>query len=206
MPNRLRGRLGELVSWNQSAFVKSRSLNDNFVLVRQVARKINLRRHSGVLLKLDLSRALDTMSWVFLFEVLRRMGFGDRFLKWTAVLLYTANTKKLVKGVPVDRIQYARSLRQGDPTSPLLFVAGMEVLTAMIKKACDSGFYSNLCGNHTVSEDFESMHDDDVVLFLKPCRTEMEVTRQILNVFRGASGLRVNYRKNHGNSDQRRGW
>jgi hypothetical protein len=42
--NRLRPRLGEIVIMNQSAFIKHRSLHDNFVLVRQVARKINMRR------------------------------------------------------------------------------------------------------------------------------------------------------------------
>ncbi|KAM0925514.1 hypothetical protein ACQ4PT_004162 [Festuca glaucescens] len=74
--NRLRPRLGEIVSMNQSAFIKHRSLHDNFVPVRQVAKKINMRRQTGVLLKLDLARAFDSISWSFLFEVLRRMGFG----------------------------------------------------------------------------------------------------------------------------------
>jgi hypothetical protein len=46
--NRFRPRLGEIVSMNQSAFVKRRSLHDNFVLVRQVARNINMRRQTGV--------------------------------------------------------------------------------------------------------------------------------------------------------------
>jgi hypothetical protein len=67
LANGLRGRLGELVSMNQSAFVKNRSLHDNFVLVRQVARKINARRNTGVLLKVDLSRVFDSLSWSFLF-------------------------------------------------------------------------------------------------------------------------------------------
>ncbi|KAM0855076.1 hypothetical protein ACQ4PT_050021 [Festuca glaucescens] len=102
--NRLRGRLGELVNVNQSAFVKGRSLHDNFVLVRQVARRINHRKKTGFLLKLDLSRAFDTISWGFLFEVLRRMGFGERFLKWIALLLCTANTKIVVNGEPGIRI------------------------------------------------------------------------------------------------------
>jgi hypothetical protein len=130
--NRLRGGLGELVSVNQSAFVRGRSLHDNFVLVRQVARRINQRNKAGVLLKLDLARAFDSISWGFLFEVLRRMGFGELFLKWVAVLLYTANTKVLVNGEPGARIQHARGLRPGDPTSPMLFVLGMEALSKII--------------------------------------------------------------------------
>jgi hypothetical protein len=69
--NRLRRRLPDLVSANQSAFVKRRCLHDNFLLVRQVARRINQRKQAGVLLKLDLTRAFDSISWGFLFEVLR---------------------------------------------------------------------------------------------------------------------------------------
>jgi hypothetical protein len=60
--NRLRGRLGELVSSNQSAFVRGRNLHDNFVLVQQVVRKISARREKGVFLKLDISRAFDSLS------------------------------------------------------------------------------------------------------------------------------------------------
>ncbi|KAK1695762.1 hypothetical protein QYE76_012459 [Lolium multiflorum] len=112
MANRLRRRLGEVVSTNQSAFVRGRSLHDNLILVRQVARKINQQRQSGVLLKLDLTRAFDSISWSFLFEVLRRMGFGERFLKWVSLLLNTANTRVLVNGVPGGRIVH------GGPESP----------------------------------------------------------------------------------------
>jgi predicted ribonuclease YlaK len=44
--NRLKPRLAEIVSMNQSVFVRGRSLHDNFVLVRQVARRINQRRNT----------------------------------------------------------------------------------------------------------------------------------------------------------------
>jgi hypothetical protein len=115
MANRLRRRLGDVVSTNQSAFVRGRSLHDNFILVRQVARKINQQRQSGVLLKLDLTRAFDSISWSFLFEVLRRMGFGERFLTWVPLLLNTVNTMIMVNGVPCRRILHARGLRHGDP-------------------------------------------------------------------------------------------
>jgi hypothetical protein len=63
------------------------------------------------------------------------MGFGERFCKWIALLLYTANTKILVNGETGARIPHARGLRQGYPMSPLLFVAAMEVFTAIMAKA-----------------------------------------------------------------------
>jgi hypothetical protein len=163
MANRLWRRLGDVVSTNQSAFVRGSSLHDNFILVRQVARKINQLRQPGVLLKLDLTRAFDSISWCFQFEVLRRMGFGERFLKWVALLLNTANTRVLVNGVPGGRIVHARGLRQGDPTSLMLFVAAMEVLTAAIKKAAERQLFTRLAGISELQR--ISVYADDVVIF-----------------------------------------
>jgi hypothetical protein len=160
---------------------------------RQVARKINSRRKTGVLLKLDLSRAFDSISWAFLFEVLRKMGFGELFLKWIALLLYTAKTKVVVNGVPQPRIQHARGLRQGDPTSPLLFVAGMEVITGLVAKAVEESLYQNLAGILALQR--ISVYADDVVLFLKPDNAELQATKEILTMFGEASGLKVNYKK-----------
>jgi hypothetical protein len=193
--NRLRLRLGDIVSTNQSAFVKHRCLHDNFVLVRQVARRINQRRKPGVLLKLELSRAFDSMSWGFLFEVLRQMGFGPLFRKWVALLLYTANTKIIVNGVPGMRIQHARGLRQGDPTSPMLFVIGMEVLTAMVTKAANEQIWRNLTGILPLQR--ISIYADDVVMFLSPVREELWAVKEMMQIFGEASGLKVNYQPRH---------
>jgi hypothetical protein len=81
LATRLRPRMEELVSANQSAFIKGRNLHDNFLLVRQLARKINAKKETGVLLKLDISRAFDSLSWSFLFEVLRCLGFSPAWLR-----------------------------------------------------------------------------------------------------------------------------
>jgi hypothetical protein len=193
LANRLRRHLGDVVSTNQSAFMRGRCLHDNFVLVRQVARRINTRRCPGVLLKIDLSRAFNSVSWAFLFEVLRHMGFGDLFLRWIALLLQTANTKVLVNGVQGERIQHVRGLRQGDPTSPMLFVAGMEVLTAMVTKAVEDGIFKRLAGIKPLQR--ISVYADDVVIFLRPEFVELTAIREILRIFGEASGLEVNYRK-----------
>ena len=71
-----------------------------------VARKINARKQSGVLLKLDISRAFDTVSWAFLLEVLHKMGFSEAWIRWTALMLYTASTMVLVNGVSGKRIHH----------------------------------------------------------------------------------------------------
>lgn len=61
MANRMRPHMKQLVAFNQSVFIKERSLHDNFLLVRRVARKISERKCKGVFLKLDISRAFDSL-------------------------------------------------------------------------------------------------------------------------------------------------
>jgi hypothetical protein len=93
-------KLNSLVSKNQNAFIGGRSLHDNFVLVRQSMRLLHHLREPRVMLKLDLAKAFDTLSWAFLFEVLRRYGFGDKFLDWIAIILSSASTRVLLNGCP----------------------------------------------------------------------------------------------------------
>lgn len=114
LTNRLRKQMPLIVGMNQSAFIHGRHLHDNFLLVRQVARKIHAQKVHGVFLKLDISRAFDSLSWPFLFEVLVAKGFGQRWIKWMAVLLHSASTKVIVNGMPGKRIYHACGLRQGD--------------------------------------------------------------------------------------------
>jgi hypothetical protein len=193
LANRLRPKMEGLVSANQSAFIKGRNLHDNFILVRQVARKINGRREAGVLLKLDISRAFDSLSWAFLFEVLRSMGFPEAWLRWIAIALRTASTRVSVNGTPGRQIVHARGLRQGDPLSPQLFVLAMEVVTRIVGRATAEGLLSPI-GNCTATQRL-SIFADDVVLFVAPTVQDLIAVKQILSIFGEASGLKVNYRK-----------
>jgi hypothetical protein len=74
-----------------------------------------------------------------------------------------------------------------------MFVAGMEVLTALVAKAVEQNLYQELCGILPLQR--VSVYADDVVLFLKPDPRELKATKAILEMFVVASGLKVNYRK-----------
>jgi hypothetical protein len=93
-------KLDDLLRKSQNAFISGRSLNDNFILVRQSMRLLHQLRAPRELLKLDLAKAFDTISWPFLFKVLRQYGFGTRFLDWLAILLSSVNTRVMINGDP----------------------------------------------------------------------------------------------------------
>lgn len=103
--------MGELVHVNQSAFIRGRNLHENFLLVRQMARRLHQRKAKGVLLKLDISRVFDSLPWPFLFEVLRAKGFSRRWLSWLATLLTSASSRVVVNGCTGDKFMHACGLR-----------------------------------------------------------------------------------------------
>jgi hypothetical protein len=77
LANRLAARLQEMISPNQSAFAKGRFIEDNFMLVQQTARFLHQQRQPRILLKLDISKAFDSIACPFLMEVLQHLGFGQ---------------------------------------------------------------------------------------------------------------------------------
>jgi hypothetical protein len=64
-------RMPKLVHSNQSAFIKGRCIQDNFVLVQQAARVLHQRKVPALLLNLDIAKAFDIISWAFLLSILR---------------------------------------------------------------------------------------------------------------------------------------
>ena len=165
------------------------------MLVQQTARFLHQQKEPRILLKLDISKAFDSVSWPFLLEILRHLGFGQIWRDIISGLLYTSTTQVLMNGVPGDLISHRRGLRQGDPLSPMMFILVMDVLGHMFSKAADEGLLlplSRRAFKHRVS-----MYADDVVLFLRPTADDIEVTMDILSLFGEATGLKTNLQKSN---------
>jgi hypothetical protein len=111
LANRLAAVLDQLVQNNQSAFIKGRSLHDNFRNVQLTCKALHRARRPCILLKVDIARAFDSVDWIFLLEVLTQMGFGQRWRDWISAILSTASTRILLNGQPGRRICHARGLQ-----------------------------------------------------------------------------------------------
>ena len=138
---RLVEELPKLVGNHQSAFVKGRSLHDNFILVQSMAHRLHALRSSSVLLKLDISKAFDSVQWPFLIEVLNQMGFGPRWRSWICGILATSTTRIMVNGDPGDTIYNRKGLRQGDPISTYLFLIIADLLQQLIFKNMEAALH-----------------------------------------------------------------
>jgi hypothetical protein len=144
LANRLVGRLQEMVSSKQSAFIKGNFIQDKFMLVQQTARFLHQQKQPRILLKLDISKAFDSVAWPFLVEVLQHLGFGLICHDIISGLLASSSTQVLMNGILGERIVHQRGMRQGDPLSPTLFILVMDVLSHMVAKATKLGLLEPL--------------------------------------------------------------
>ena len=78
---RLSPILQTLISTNQSGFVKGRSIFENIMLAQEIIHQIKKPNiGSNVVIKLDMAKAYDRVSWSYICLVIRKMGFDEVFI------------------------------------------------------------------------------------------------------------------------------
>ncbi|WVZ54038.1 hypothetical protein U9M48_004906 [Paspalum notatum var. saurae] len=101
-----------VVSPNQSAFIKGRSIHDSFLSVRNTVRHLHRKKTPGVFIKLDITKAFDSIRWEYLLTLLKELGFPTRWCDWIAVLRSTSSSGVLLNGVPSAPIKHGRGLQK----------------------------------------------------------------------------------------------
>ena len=81
LSTRLASILPNIVSDNQSGFVKGRSISENIMLAQEIIHGIKLPKEGkNVVIKLDMVKAYDRVSWAYTCIILRKMGFSELFI------------------------------------------------------------------------------------------------------------------------------
>lgn len=104
--------LPKIISPNQLAFVKGRSIIENILLAQEIARDINLRnRNANVVVKFDMAKVCDRVSWIFLKKVLRRFGFYEAMIDTIWILISNNWYSVIVNGQANGFFHSSRGLK-----------------------------------------------------------------------------------------------
>ena len=190
MATRMTPHMHDLVSNAQSAFIKKRSIHDNFMYVRNLARKLHRKNSPTLLFKLDIKKAFDSVRWDFLMDLLQHLRFPVRFRDWVAALLSTSTSRVLINGVLGDPLKHGCGLRQGDPLSPLLFVLAIDPLHHLLSKATAQGHLHPLYG--TTPTVRASLYADDAASVVKPIKEDIQFLAATLVSYREVTGMVTN--------------
>ena len=157
----------------QNAFVEGRQILDASLIANEVVDSIQKKMERCVLYVLDIEKAYGNISWSFIIQILKRMGFGAKWVEWIRWCISTATFSVLINGSPCGFFRNSKGLRQGNPRSPYLFVLGMEALSILINKAVDGGFLSGYKLRDRGGNEVQVSHllfADDALVFCEDSR------------------------------------
>lgn len=126
--------LEEVIHPDQACAIPGRKITDSLVLIRDTicyARDRNIRL---VVLNLDFEKAFDRVSHQYLFQVLLKMGFPERFVAWVGLLYRGITSKFVVNGHLTKAVDINCGVRQGCPLSALLYVTCIEPLAQVLRR------------------------------------------------------------------------
>jgi len=78
--NRLKLILPKLIPKSQGGFIQGRQRVDIYMMVQEAIHSSMSPKEKGMVVKLDLANSFDRVKHNFLLKVLRKFGFGDKFI------------------------------------------------------------------------------------------------------------------------------
>lgn len=192
---RMNSVLPEIVSSNQGAFISSRSILHNVLICQDLVKHYNRKNmKAGCMMKLDLKKAYDSVSWDFIQQMLEGVGFPRKFIELVMVCVRTPRFSIMVNGVPTGFFEAKRGIRQGDPMSPLLFALCMDYLDRILS-------YVEVLDGFKFHSHCKSMHlkhlcfANDLLMFCHGDVKSIYMLLQGFQLFSHTSGLEVNKQK-----------
>ncbi|RZB60490.1 LINE-1 retrotransposable element ORF2 protein [Glycine soja] len=168
---------------------------DNIFLVQEILRKYARKRSSlRCLLKIDLHKAYDSISWEFLDWMLKSIGFPAQFCTWIMECVSSTSFSVAVNGSIYGHFKGQRGLRQGDLLSPYLFVLCLEYFSrdmSSLKEDANFKFHPN-CASIQLSH---LAFADDIMLLSRGDIPSVSTMFAKLQHFCRVSGLSINSNK-----------
>lgn len=143
------------------------------------------------MLKIDLSRAFDRVSWLFLRMILTHLGFPLVFIIWIMCCITFVSFGTLINGSISHSFQAERGIRQRCPLSPLLFLIVMKGLSRLIASEKRVGRLNSL----KIMEQCTLTHllfVDDMLIFLDGGIHDNNALSEVLNVYCATTRMEIN--------------
>ncbi|XP_076958866.1 uncharacterized protein LOC143634746 [Bidens hawaiensis] len=111
LANRMKVVLDSVISDQQSAFIRGKSIIDGPLVINEVVSWCKLKKKKCFFLKIDFEKAYDNVNWDFVISILHQMNFPDRWCQWVRGLLSSARSAVLVNGSPTYEFKCSKGMR-----------------------------------------------------------------------------------------------
>ena len=129
------------------------------------------------------------MGWEIAFSVLKKAGFGEKFIRMIKVAYSNIQSKIKINGLLSDSFTLMQRARQGCPLSSVLYIRAAEVLASFID--ADKRIKGVQIGDHEIKL---ANFADDITIFLGDitCLNKIQV---ILKLYEKAFSSKIKFSK-----------
>ncbi|XP_062119282.1 uncharacterized protein LOC133833036 [Humulus lupulus] len=184
-----------IVQTNQGAFIQGRTLAHNIMICQDLIKNYGrVSTSSRCAIKIYLSKAYDTVDWLFLEDLFKAIRFPMKFIGWVMSCVRSTTYFLVMNGRIQGNFKGEKGLRQGDPMSPLLFVLIMEYLSRSLQHAA----LNSLFRFHPMCKSLKLINlcfAEELLIFCKGTLPAIRSVKRVLDDFSTASGLNINVGK-----------
>jgi hypothetical protein len=146
------------------------------------------------MLLLDFEKAYDRVEWSFFEGTLTQLGFNSTWVTWVRALYIDSWCSVGLNGQTSNPFKLSRSIRQGCPLAPFLYLFVADCLEYLLEKnEAVKGLNLPSDGGEVIDQEYA----DDTNLYLEGSAINLNNTKQVLEVFSSASGTKINWNKSH---------
>ena len=112
---------------------------DGIILVQETIHSLNVTKKPGMLVKFDIAKSYDKLSWKYMRSILEAFGFGRKWIEWRMNPVSTPFFSFMVSGSPTRILNLSWGIRKGDPLSPFLFILMEEGISKLFEDQSSRG-------------------------------------------------------------------
>ena len=190
---RIQAVLPLVIHPSQTGFIKERSILDNIFTFWEMSAVASKTNQDLAVILLDFEKAYDRVDWMFLEGTLQRFGFSENWIKGMAALYRMAHSRVMLAGEYGPRFRIERSVRQGCPLAPFLFLFVAEAMHVFLtsQEAGLQGIRLPITLHELVDVEFA----DDTALYMHGSLQNLKRLELGLQTFCKASGAKINWNK-----------
>jgi hypothetical protein len=145
--------------------------------------------------KLDMHKAYDRVEWIFLENMMRKLGFDERWINQMMACVNSVRYQVRFNSEETDMFVPTRGLRQGDPLSSYLFVLCVEGLSSLLLYEEEVGGIDGIRVCINAPSVSHPLFADDSLILMRADMTNATSLQKVLDTYCANSGQLVSLAK-----------
>jgi hypothetical protein len=141
-----------------------------------------------VMMLLDFEKAYNRVEWEFLEGTMDALGFDRNWISWVKALFIDSWCSVGLNGVISPSFKFSRSVRQGCPVAPLLYLLIKDCLGYVLEGEGVEGIALPRPGYQVIDQEFA----DDTNLYLAGWAGNLNRTKDVLILFASVADAKIN--------------